>query len=136
LIYDGNIWVVGIRVPCKYVALYEGEYTADNIPPYVYKGYAAELTECMRYYREDPVLELNLTGAVGYKQINTPFYNPPMVRTPNYEIKNYSGALGDLVDSSLIDNGWGGNNKRINLAYTATGTVSQCSFTLVSIAEL
>lgn len=33
-----------------WAALYEGEYTADNLPPYVPKGYAVELAECQRYY--------------------------------------------------------------------------------------
>lgn len=33
-----------------WMALYEGEYTANNLPPYVPKGYAAELAECQRYY--------------------------------------------------------------------------------------
>lgn len=33
-----------------WAALYEGEYTADNLPPYVPKGYAAELAECLMYY--------------------------------------------------------------------------------------
>ena len=33
-----------------WAALYEGNYTADTLPPYVPKGYAAELTECQRYY--------------------------------------------------------------------------------------
>ena len=31
-------------------ALYEGTYTADTLPPYVPKGYAAELAECRRYF--------------------------------------------------------------------------------------
>lgn len=35
----------------KSAALYEGSYTADTLPPYVPKGYAAELAECMRYYK-------------------------------------------------------------------------------------
>ena len=34
-----------------WAALYEGSYTADTLPPYVPKGYAAELAECQRYYR-------------------------------------------------------------------------------------
>lgn len=36
----------------KYVwaALYEGAYTADTLPAYQPKGYAAELAECQRYY--------------------------------------------------------------------------------------
>ena len=33
-----------------WAALYEGEYTVDTLPEYVYKGYAAELLECQRYY--------------------------------------------------------------------------------------
>ena len=32
-------------------AVYEDEYTAETLPPYVPKGYAAELAECLRYYR-------------------------------------------------------------------------------------
>lgn len=34
------------------VALYEGTYTAETLPAYVYKGYAVELAECMRYYQQ------------------------------------------------------------------------------------
>ena len=33
-----------------WAALYEGSYTTDTLPPYVPKGYAAELAECQRYY--------------------------------------------------------------------------------------
>ena len=33
-----------------WAALYEGEYTADTLPVYLPKGYAAELLECQRYY--------------------------------------------------------------------------------------
>lgn len=40
----------GSKIKC--VALYEGVYTADTLPPYVPKGYAAELAECMRYYQK------------------------------------------------------------------------------------
>lgn len=35
-----------------WVALYEGAYDADTIPEYHYKGYAAELAECQRYFRK------------------------------------------------------------------------------------
>lgn len=34
----------------SWAALYEGSYTADTLPEYVPKGYAAELAECQRYY--------------------------------------------------------------------------------------
>lgn len=33
-----------------WVALYEGEYTAETLPEYRSKGYGAELAECQRYY--------------------------------------------------------------------------------------
>lgn len=39
-----------VPVELAWVALYEGEYTADTLPPYVSKGYTAELAECQRYY--------------------------------------------------------------------------------------
>lgn len=38
------------RSPLVWAALYEGAYTADTLPAYQPKGYAAELAECMRYY--------------------------------------------------------------------------------------
>ena len=37
-----------------WAALYKGSYTADTLPPYVPKGYAAELAECKRYYNIIP----------------------------------------------------------------------------------
>ena len=45
---------VAINVPAgvvlQWVALYEGCYTADTLPPYIPKGYAAELAECQRFF--------------------------------------------------------------------------------------
>ena len=35
-----------------WAALYEGSYTADTLPAYVPKGYAAELAACQRYYKK------------------------------------------------------------------------------------
>ena len=35
----------------EWAALYEGEYTAETLPEYHPKGYAAELAECQRYYQ-------------------------------------------------------------------------------------
>lgn len=39
-----------IQLDLYWAALYEGSYTADTLPPYVPKGYTAELAECQRYY--------------------------------------------------------------------------------------
>jgi hypothetical protein len=41
---------VGDNVTFEWVALYEGEYTAETLPSYVSKGYAAELLACQMYY--------------------------------------------------------------------------------------
>lgn len=43
---------IGTAAVVRWAALYEGEYTAETLPPYVPKGYAAELAECLRYYRK------------------------------------------------------------------------------------
>lgn len=42
----------GTAAIIQWAALYEGEYTAETLPPYVPKGYAEELAECLRYYRK------------------------------------------------------------------------------------
>ena len=42
----------GTAAIVQWAALYEGEYTAETLPPYVPKGYAVELAECLRYYRK------------------------------------------------------------------------------------
>ena len=42
----------GTAAIVQWAALYKGEYTAETLPPYVPKGYAAELAECLRYYRK------------------------------------------------------------------------------------
>lgn len=50
---DGGVWYAWIDYPSstiQWAALYEGSYTAETLPPYVPKGYAAELAECQRYY--------------------------------------------------------------------------------------
>ena len=41
----------GTAAVVRWAAIYEGEYTAETLPPYVPKGYVAELAECLRYYR-------------------------------------------------------------------------------------
>ena len=55
--WDNDAGCYYVELPAgEYVwaALYEGSYTADTLPPYVPKGYAAELAECKRYYNIIP----------------------------------------------------------------------------------
>ena len=42
----------GTAAVVRWAALYEGEYTAETLPPYEPKGYAEEMGECLRYYRK------------------------------------------------------------------------------------
>ena len=85
---SGNITV-------KWAALYEGSYTADTLPPYVPKGYAAEFAECRRYFRRYTAgnASLILSGFVsaGTKEIyvNAPERAP--MRTKKVSIA-YSGS--------------------------------------------
>lgn len=52
LYYDRAEFVVTSgSLTVKWAALYEGSYTANTLPAYQHKGYAAELAECMRYAR-------------------------------------------------------------------------------------
>lgn len=41
----------GTTVGLRWMAVYEGEYTKENLPAYRPKDYSAELMECMRYYQ-------------------------------------------------------------------------------------
>ena len=60
----------GTAAVVHWAALYEGEYTAETLPPYVPKGYAAELAECLRYYRKiksnNETFSGYATGGVAY----------------------------------------------------------------------
>lgn len=44
----------GNVVTIEWAAVYPGAYTAETLPAYVPKGYAAELLECQRYYYKIP----------------------------------------------------------------------------------
>lgn len=63
----------------KWAALYEGSYTADTLPPYVPKGYAAELAECQRYaYLIPPYMAFSGYITSASKNFVFPVWCPPM----------------------------------------------------------
>ena len=81
----------------KWAALYEGSYTAENLPPYVPKGYAAELAECQRYYYQYP----NDTSVYGYTgsggtQVYMIFELPAVMRLTNPTV-----SLGDRIHAAF-----------------------------------
>lgn len=64
-----------------WAAVYEGAYTAENLPPYEYKGYAAELAECQRYFRRIKAESTYGSIGVGMAQTTTTAWiNVPRTR--------------------------------------------------------
>lgn len=70
-------------VTIQRVALYNGSYTADDLPDYVYKGYAAELAECQRVFRK-------IVNAQGYVSANNAYLFLPytMRTTPTAKVNS------------------------------------------------
>lgn len=116
-----------------WAALYEGEYTAETLPPYVPKPYAVELAECQRYYL--PILNtpvgfgyVNGAGTVAY--INIPLPQPMrLVPTVPEDIKFYiKQANGDTITGSTsITYQMSGNALHVNV--TASGLTANMPIT-------
>lgn len=83
---------VGYSLTMKWAALYEGTYTADTLPPYVPKGYAAELAACQRYYRKCDSVYV-VADSNGYYAIN---FEAPMRIAPTMTVANMS--TGEAVE--------------------------------------
>mgnify|MGYP003294447204 CR=1 FL=1 len=90
------------------VALYEGIYTEEDVPAYKYKGYAAELLECQRYYRRflsGGILAMGYTTAAGKVfftiPTNTDFVSQPTPTALSDIIVRYDGGFthipGDVI---------------------------------------
>lgn len=89
-----------------WAALYEGSYTADTMPPYVPKGYAAELAECQRYFVSVSYNNTMLCGNTGnasgvgarlYLPLSTRMRINPTVSAFTVNASYYGGAKSDLV---------------------------------------
>ena len=72
----------GSSFDMAWAVLYEGEYTAETLPPYVPKGYRAELDACHeRFYRFDDTYNFigtgffNSSGKTAYVLIDVPYLN-------------------------------------------------------------
>lgn len=81
----------------KWVALYKGAYTKDTLPVYISKGYAAELTECMRYYQTLNVL----AGTEAYASRRQMINFPAMRIAPTVTVALLGG---DAFDNITADN--------------------------------
>ena len=98
-----------------WAALYEGSYTIDNLPPYVSKGYIAELAECQRYYYRISPSTSSFPYAYGYCFDTTKarFYiqlpqtmiasKPTFLYTAGSYLRIVqNGTANDITDLSLI----------------------------------
>lgn len=57
-------------ISVEWAAMYKGSYTADTLPAYQPKGYAAELAECMRYYYQSNDSKQGQDGMIIRRAIN------------------------------------------------------------------
>lgn len=93
-------------VVATWAALYEGAYTADTLPPYVPKGYAAELAECQRYFVSVSYNNTMLCGNTGnasgvgarlYLPLGTRMRINPTVSSFVVNASYYGGAKNNLT---------------------------------------
>lgn len=81
----------GINI--KNVSLYEGEYTADNLPTYQPNGYGAELAECQRYFLKVKKLMEGVNFRTNTQQYHFTYYFPTTMRVkPSITMVKYSDA--------------------------------------------
>lgn len=97
---DGN------NVSLRWAALYEGSYTADTLPNYQYKGYAAELAECQRYFRRTNAESTYATIGMGMARsttsawINVPRSSRMRIAKPTVTV---TGSLRLYAGSSFVE---------------------------------
>lgn len=96
--------VTDVNTTCtvKWAALYEGEYTAETLPPYVPKPYMVELAECQRYYvrfKSGSAFYgfVGSSGSVAYLYFDLPqlmrISNPTATTTGRFFLRVYSGSV-------------------------------------------
>ena len=107
----------GYSITVRWAALYEGSYTADTLPPYFPKGYAAELAECQRYARIRNVdnYEIAILGAEKVFAIE----HPGMRIGPTVQVINpLTNAVGNIASYSS-----GGEFQAVIMAITKDRTI-------------
>lgn len=96
------------------IALYDGEYTADTLPPYQPKGYAVELAECQRYYQVLPETSsciFSISPQSG-RYFSNSFALNPMRASPNVTfVTDDNGNIGIVQGVSLV------SASEINIVY-------------------
>lgn len=100
-----HVSIVSGEKTLVWAALYEGAYTAETLPEYHYKGYAAELAECMRYFRGETHYALYCyadTYTFGF-DLETPMRVAPTVNIKSLYTSNWQEVGGETTAS--VSNG-------------------------------
>lgn len=116
--------LAGYSVTFEWIALYEGTYTAETLPPYVPKGYAVELAACERYYQRYKLHVPQLHGSTAMRRYVIP-YRTKFRLTPTVTIisaTEYNLATAD-TGATFIVNTTSDEYTRLN----ANGDVSTVS---------
>ena len=101
-----------LSIELQWAALYEGSYTADTLPAYVPKGYAAELAECQRYYRKFTTVQIAPFYVTNdRRQYEIPLA-PPMRISPTVTFDTGSAT-------NEHNGGWGKTGATVSVASTA-----------------
>ena len=93
-----------------WAALYEGSYTAETLPPYVAKGYSAELAECHRYFQRHTfpqyaTIGLSYQGSA-YCFIQLPLHRNMRINSPSLV---HTGGLITIGNGTYHFSGNAGN---------------------------
>lgn len=104
---DGAITITSSGGVIQWAALYTTEYTADTLPPYVPKGYTAELAECQRYYYQsysDGSSSTRTSGMIVCEAITTSkatnVFFPQTMRIEKPTVTVYSPFSGNVDKAS------------------------------------
>lgn len=111
---DGN------SIVTEWMALYEGSYTADTLPAYQPKGYAAELAECRRYYK---VIDVNVAPWLFETTTIRRYYvgYEPMRTAPTVDVSGLK-EYATWTDLASTMNPYNIKNNRVLLSATAETT--------------
>lgn len=86
-----------------WAALYVGEYTAETLPAYVPRGYAAELSECRRYFRrKEAAIVPTYVGANQSSLVFIIENDEPFRAIPNMNLEAISWIRGEGKNITTI----------------------------------
>ena len=107
----------------RWAALYRGEYTADTLPEFVPKGYAAEMLACQRYYIR--IKSYQVAGQTLTTGLRVSFTLPTAMRvTPTLTLKSAGTVIAvgtkDVAVTAASVNSMVGNRIQVYITFAST----------------